>query len=185
MKAGRRAIFLDRDGVLNRAVVRDGMPYPPASPEEVSIPEDVPAALEAARSLGFLLIGVTNQPDVARGTVRRETAEAINARLLQTLPVLEMCVCWHDDKDACDCRKPKPGLLIHAAERHGIDLAQSFMIGDRWRDVEAGRRAGCTTIWIDLNYQEPWPVASADHVVWSLSQAVQQIGILAREKQHQ
>jgi D-glycero-D-manno-heptose 1,7-bisphosphate phosphatase len=169
----KRAVFLDRDGVLDRAIVRDGKPYPPASVAELDIPDDVLPALQRALAAGFVLVGVTNQPDVARGTTTRETVEAINRRLMASLPLAEMFVCYHDDRDRCECRKPLPGLILQAAAKYGVDPARSFMIGDRWRDVEAGRRAGCRTIWIDCGYREDWPVAPPDHVVRSLSEAIQ------------
>ena len=168
----RTAAFLDRDGVLNRAVVRNGRPYPPATLAELQILPDAPRALQALKAAGLLLIGITNQPDVARGTQRRDVVEAINAALLAALPLDDMLVCYHDDGDACDCRKPRPGLLIQAATKHGIDLASSFMIGDRWKDVEAGRRAGCTAILIDYGYAESGPDGcSPDRAVRSLSEA--------------
>ena len=168
----RMAAFLDRDGVLNRAVVKNGRPYPPATLAELQILPDVPLALQALKAAGLLLIGITNQPDVARGTQRRDVVEAINAALLAALPLDDMLVCYHDDGDACDCRKPRPGLLIQAATKHGIDLASSFMIGDRWKDVEAGRRAGCAAILIDYGYAESGPDGcSPDRAVRSLSEA--------------
>ena len=100
------------------------------------------------------MIGITNQPDVARGTQTREIVEQINAFLLDRLPIEEIFVCYHDNHDQCDCRKPKPGLIIAAAQKYKIDLNNSFMIGDRWTDVEAGRRAGCKTFFIDYEYNE-------------------------------
>jgi D-glycero-D-manno-heptose 1,7-bisphosphate phosphatase len=154
---GRRAVFLDRDGVLNRAVVRDGRPLPPASVEELEIPDDVPHALQALREAGFLLIVVTNQPDVVRGRQRRETVEAINRALEAALPLDEIRVCYHDDADHCDCRKPRPGMLVAAAAAHGIDLESSFMIGDRWRDIAAAHAAGCRAALIDHHYAELSP----------------------------
>jgi D-glycero-D-manno-heptose 1,7-bisphosphate phosphatase len=144
----RRAVFLDRDGVLNRGFVHEGHPRPPASLAELVIMPGAAAALATLRGRGFLLVGVTNQPDVARGTQRREVVETINAALRRELPLDDLRVCYHDDADGCDCRKPKPGLLLAAAAAFGIDLSASFMIGDRWRDIEAGRRAGCTTVLI-------------------------------------
>lgn len=173
MSAQRRtAAFLDRDGVLNRAIVRNGRPYPPATLAELQILPDAPSALHALKAAGFLLIGVTNQPDVARETQQSEVVDAINAAILAALPLDDMLACYHDDGDACDCRKPRPGLLIRAATKHGIDLASSFMIGDRWRDVEAGRRAGCTAILIDYGYAESGPDGcSPDRAVHSLSEA--------------
>lgn len=171
----RRAVFLDRDGVLNRAIVKNGTPHPPATLAELEIVPDASKALEALRAAGFLLIGVTNQPDVARGTQRREVAEAINAALLAVLPLQEMLVCYHDDPDGCDCRKPLPGLLIQAAARYGIDLPLSFMIGDRWKDVETGHRAGCTTVLIGCGYEEMRPDIASNYTVYSLSEAAARI----------
>ena len=166
----RRAVFLDRDGVLNRALVRDGKPYPPASVAELEMLPGVGQALAALHEAGFLLIVVTNQPDVARGTTNREDVEAINAALGEALPLDEFRTCFHDSGDDCDCRKPKPGALLAAAAAHNIDLRKSFMVGDRWRDAEAGERAGCTTIFIDYGYQEKQP-ASVDYSVRSLLDA--------------
>ena len=151
---GRKAVFLDRDGVINKAIVKNGKPNPPRSLEELEVLEGVPEALQALKEAGFLLIGVTNQPDVARGMQSREIVESINSTLLRALPIDEILVCYHDDQDECLCRKPKPGLLQQAAETYAIDLAASFMIGDRWKDVEAGRQAGCTTVLIDYQYAE-------------------------------
>jgi D-glycero-D-manno-heptose 1,7-bisphosphate phosphatase len=158
MKAAkRRAVFLDRDGVINRAIVKNGKPYPPSNLDELEIPEDVPRALRDLKKAGYFLIVVTNQPDVARGIRRREVVEAIHASLLARLPLDEILVCYHDDADGCSCRKPLPGLLQQAADKYSIDLSSSFMVGDRWKDIEAGRRAGCTTILIDQHYAEKGP----------------------------
>lgn len=158
-----RAVFLDRDGVINAAVVRDGKPYPPASVEAMEILPGVPEALAELRAAGLLLVVVTNQPDVARGTQTREAVDAIHAKLLAELPLDAIYACWHDDADACSCRKPKPGLLVTAATDRGIDLTASFMVGDRWRDVEAGLAAGCRTVFVDRDYRERRP-ESAIHV---------------------
>lgn len=168
----RRAVFLDRDGVLNRAFVRNGTPHPPATLAELEIVPDAPNAIGDLKTAGFLLIGVTNQPDVARGTQRREVVDAINDRLLAALPLREILVCDHDDRDGCECRKPQPGLLIQAAGRYGIDLSSSFIIGDRWKDIETGRRAGCITVLIDYGYGEMRPDIAADSTVHSLTEAV-------------
>jgi D-glycero-D-manno-heptose 1,7-bisphosphate phosphatase len=145
----RRAVFLDRDGVLDRG------PHPPETLEELEVLPGVPEALRALKARGFLLIVVTNQPDVSRGTRRREVVEAIHDALMSQLPLDEIRVCYHDDQDHCACRKPKPGMLLQAAARYGIDLAASFMIGDRDKDIQAGQRAGCKTVLIDHAYPEP------------------------------
>jgi transaldolase len=170
----KRAVFLDRDGVVVRAWVRDGRPFPPADLREMEILPGVESALQRLRAAGFRLIVVTNQPDVARGTQSRAAVEAMNQRLLSQLPLDEIRVCYHDDRDGCDCRKPKPGLLTDAAREASIDLAQSFMVGDRWRDIEAGQRAGCRTVFIDYGYKEQQP-ERGDAVVASLAEAAQWI----------
>jgi D-glycero-D-manno-heptose 1,7-bisphosphate phosphatase len=167
----KRAVFLDRDGVLTRALVRDGQAYAPRTPAEMEIDADAPAALARLKAAGFLLVMVTNQPDVGRGITRREDVESMHATLRAALPLDACFVCYHDDADACDCRKPQPGMLLRAAAAHGIDLAQSYMIGDRWRDVDAGATAGCRTVWIDRGYNERAPDRAPDARVDSLRAA--------------
>jgi len=168
----KRAVFLDRDGVLNRSVVRGGKPYPPASVAELEILPGVPEALRKLKESGFLLVAATNQPDVARGTQSREVVEKIHVALLSALPLDEILVCYHDDGDNCRCRKPRPGLLLQAAEKFSISLAASFMVGDRWKDVEAGRNAGCRTVFIDYGYEEKFPGNPPDFIAPSLIGAV-------------
>jgi D-glycero-D-manno-heptose 1,7-bisphosphate phosphatase len=170
----KRAVFLDRDGVLNRAIVRNGRPYPPATVEELEVLPGVAEATRKLRDAGFLLIGATNQPDVARGTQRREVVEAMNGRLLAEMPITEILVCYEDGEN-CPRRKPNPGLLLEAAEAYAIDLSASYMVGDRWRDVEAGRRAGCRTVFIDRGYHERRPDPPADHDAADLSEAAEWI----------
>jgi D-glycero-D-manno-heptose 1,7-bisphosphate phosphatase len=166
----RRAVFLDRDGVINRARVVEGRPYPPRALTELEILPGVAEALLALRDAGFLSIVVTNQPDVARGAAARAEVDAINARLMGLLALDDVRVCFHDSVDGCECRKPKPGLLVDAAKDYAIDLARSYMIGDRWRDMEAGRRAGCVTLFVDYGYAE-MPPEHFDYAVKSLPEA--------------
>ena len=163
--AGLPALFLDRDGVINRAVVRDGKPYTPARLEDVEI---LPGAITSLRRLadcGYVLIGITNQPDVARGTQSRQVVESINALIQSRLPVREIFVCYHDNIDNCDCRKPKLGLILQAAQKYGLDLSLSWMVGDRWKDIAAGQAAGPKTIFIDYHYTETYKGAPADFTV--------------------
>jgi D-glycero-D-manno-heptose 1,7-bisphosphate phosphatase len=168
---GRSAVFLDRDGILNRAVVRDGHPFPPRAPEELEFLDGVPEACRQLSHAGLALIVVTNQPDVARGTVTLDDIAALHEKLLSRIPIDEILVCIHDDRDGCGCRKPAPGLLLRAAGQWGIALDRSVMVGDRWRDVEAGRRAGCRTVFVDCGYAESRP-DSPDLTVTGLSDAV-------------
>jgi len=165
-----RAVFLDRDGVLNRAEVREGRPHPPATPADVVLLDGVVDACRRLHDDGWLLIVVTNQPDIARGTTTVAEVDAINAVVVADLPVDEVVVCPHDDADDCGCRKPAPGMLVDAATRWGIDLGRSVMVGDRWRDIEAGERSGTATVFIDAGYDERRP-EHPDHVVASLAEA--------------
>jgi len=152
----KRAVFLDRDGVINRSLERDAKPYPPRNLAEFEILPEVPAALARLKAAGFLLIVATNQPDVGRGTMKQEVVEEIHAHMLAQLPIDRVEVCFHPGKGAsdCDCRKPRPGMLRRAASELNIDLSQSWMVGDRWRDVDCGHAAGCKTIFIDRGYAE-------------------------------
>ena len=169
----KRAVFLDRDGVLNEAVIRDGKPFPPAALDQLRIYPEAAKALGRLKSAGYLLIVVTNQPDVSRGTQVREVVEAMDAAVGAALPIDDFRVCYHDDGDQCRCRKPKPGLVLDAAAAHEIDLAQSFLIGDRWRDIDCGFAAGVRTVWIDRGYRERGPEHPADFRCRSLGEAVE------------
>jgi D-glycero-D-manno-heptose 1,7-bisphosphate phosphatase len=159
VQPAKPAVFLDRDGVLNEAVIRNGKPYPPRDLSELVITYRARAALEELKREGFLLVVVTNQPDVARGKTNRTNVDKINAQLATILPLDAIEVCEHDDNKQCDCRKPKPGMILRVREKLGVDLAGSFMVGDRWRDIEAGGRAGCRTILIGDGYGESFPSA--------------------------
>lgn len=166
----KRAVFLDRDGVINRAIVRDGKPYPPADLAALEILPGVSDAMRLLHDAGWFLIVVTNQPDVARGTTLRADVEAINSHLQHCLPIDEFRTCFHDSGDMCKCRKPLPGALLAAADTHRIDLPSSYMVGDRWRDIEAGEHAGCKTIFLDYGYEEKQP-EKFNHRVRSLAEA--------------
>ena len=149
-----KAVFLDRDGVINRAVVRNRKPYPPNRLQDLEILPDVPEALNLLKESGFLLIVVTNQPDVGRGTQKKETVEEMHLFLKKKLPLDDIYVCWHGQDGECECRKPLSGMLMQAANKYGVDFQQSYLIGDRWKDIEAGKKAGCKTIFLDYHYNE-------------------------------
>ncbi len=148
----RPAVLLDRDGVLNRAYERGGVTHPPRSLAELELLPGVEAALARLAATGFALVGVSNQPDVARGLQSRAVVDELNAALVERLGLLAILACFHDTPDDCACRKPRPGLLHAAAQRFDLDLQRSFMVGDRWSDVLAGQAAGCRAILID----NPW-----------------------------
>jgi D-glycero-D-manno-heptose 1,7-bisphosphate phosphatase len=166
----RRGIFLDRDGVINRPTIRGRKPYPPRSLAELELLPGVPAALRALKAGGYCLVVVTNQPDVTRGTVPATVVDSMNDWLKSVLPLDAVLTCTHDDADQCQCRKPSPGLITQAARELRLECAASYMIGDRWRDIEAGRRAGCKTFFIDCGYDEQAP-PSYDFRVSSLPDA--------------
>ena len=151
-----RAVFLDRDGVLNAPLIRDGLPYPPQTLEEFHIYPEAPEACALLREAGFLLVVATNQPDVGRGTQRLEVVEQMHALLTQTIPIdrIEICTAANDKSPGAERRKPAPGMLLDAARVLGLELARSYMIGDRWRDIDCGHAAGCTTIFIERPYDE-------------------------------
>jgi D-glycero-D-manno-heptose 1,7-bisphosphate phosphatase len=177
-----RAIFLDRDGVLNRPIVREGKPYPPAHVEDVEIYSGLREQLQRLKDRGFVLIVVTNQPDVARGTTPKRTVDEINSLIARELPAIDrVMVCFHDNSDGCNCRKPRPGMLLTGAAEFDIDLARSYMVGDRRSDVEAGIAAGSRTIFIDRAYREPRPI-QYDHRVSSTLEA---LTIIESESEHE
>jgi D-glycero-D-manno-heptose 1,7-bisphosphate phosphatase len=150
----RRAVFLDRDGVVNRPVVREGKPFPPGSVEEFELLSGVLEGCTALRAAGFFLVVATNQPDVGRGTMARGTVEAIHAKMRELLPLDRVEVCYDSGWEPSADRKPAPGMLVRAAREMGIDLTASFMVGDRWRDVDCGHAAGCRTVFVDWGYDE-------------------------------
>lgn len=169
--AGRRAVFLDRDGVLTRAIVRDGKPFSPRRREDLEVMGGITEACTALREAGLLLVVVTNQPDIARGSLAVDELVAMHEDLVGRIPLDGILYCPHDDTDGCSCRKPAPGLLLQAAHRFGIDLRNSVLVGDRWRDIDAGRRAGCRTVFVKAGYLERG-AEGQDLTVTSLPEAV-------------
>jgi D-glycero-D-manno-heptose 1,7-bisphosphate phosphatase len=167
-----KAIFLDSDGVLNRAIMKDGKPLAPTSVNELDIPANIKPNLDKLKAAGYLLICVTNKPDVERGLMTQEDVDDIFTKMRSELPLDDIFICYHEN---ANCYKPKPGLLLDAAKKYDIDLAQSYMIGDRWRDVGAGYNAGCKTVWIDLGYNEKEAMPTPDYTVHTFDEATQRI----------
>lgn len=170
-----RAAFLDRDGVIVRAFVLDGVPYPPKNLGDVEILAGVQESITLLTQSNFEIVVVTNQPDVARGVATQESVETINAFLSNKLGICHFYTCFHDDSDGCDCRKPRPGLLLSAARDLNLDLHTSFMVGDRWRDIASGQTAGCKCFFIDYGYVEKPPALPYVKVA-SLIEAARYIG---------
>jgi D-glycero-D-manno-heptose 1,7-bisphosphate phosphatase len=177
-EVARRAVFLDRDGVLNRPVVRNGQPYSPPSVEDFELYDDVAAGCARLKAAKFLLVVITNQPDVGRGTQPRQAVEAMHSKMQSALPCLDRIeVCYHagdDYGESCDCRKPRPGLILRAAAELNVDLGASYVIGDRWRDIDCARAAGCRAIFIQRGYQERLR-ATPDFTVTDFTEAVNTI----------
>jgi D-glycero-D-manno-heptose 1,7-bisphosphate phosphatase len=169
-----RAVFLDRDGVINANIERDGRLVAPTRIEQFVLLPGVEDAVRRLKAAGFLVVVVTNQPDVATGRNARDTIEAMHAVIRSRMPVDDIKACFHVDADNCECRKPKPGMILQAAAEYGIDLPASYVVGDRWRDVEAGRIAGCSTILVDHSVEQDGP-CRPDKTVRSLPEAVSYI----------
>ena len=155
--AVRRAVFLDRDGVINKSLTRGGRPYAPTTLADFEILPGVGEALLKLRRAGYLNIVVTNQPDIKTGKQSAEVLQLMHRRLVKELALDDIQVCPHTDEDECSCRKPHPGMLVGAAKRLQIDLGASWMIGDRWRDIAAGQAAGCRCCFVDHGYVERQP----------------------------
>lgn len=170
MNESYSAIFLDRDGIINEPIVKNKLPYSPNSLLDFVFCSDIFKFVTAMNQYGFKIFVVTNQPEVARGTVRKDVIESMHEMIRAELGIKEIEVCYHDNDDYCLCRKPKPGMIFSLAKTHKINLAQSFMIGDRWKDVAAGKAAGCKTIFFDRQYSEPKP-SNPDYTITKMSEA--------------
>jgi D-glycero-D-manno-heptose 1,7-bisphosphate phosphatase len=165
------AVFLDRDGVICRTFIRNGKPYAPSKMEDFKLMPNSHHSVMLLKQEGFKVIVVTNQPDIGNGIVALEVVESMHQKLRKKSMVDDVILCAHRQDEGCECRKPRPGMLIHAANKHGIDLNKSFMIGDRASDIEAGKNAGCRTVFIDRHYAEPPPL-NPETTVNSLQKAV-------------
>ncbi len=173
--SGFPAVFLDRDGTLNRQVIREGKPYPPQTIGEFQLFPGVPEACTRLAAAGYVLVVATNQPDVGRGTQSQAVVETMHARIRQLIPEIKRVeVCYASGRETSGPpdprRKPESGMLLDAARELGLDLARSWMIGDRWRDIDCGQRAGVRTIFIDFGYAEELR-AAPDYTVKSFVEA--------------
>lgn len=149
-----KAVFFDRDGVVNKAIVRNGKPYSPRALEELELYEETREFVTFLSKRAIQAFVVTNQPDIARKKIDWNTLDSIHEAINANMKFTEIFVCPHDDFDRCECRKPKPGAIFELAKRHKIDLKKSFVVGDRWKDIVAGKAAGCKTIFVDWRYNE-------------------------------
>jgi D-glycero-D-manno-heptose 1,7-bisphosphate phosphatase len=174
----RKAFFLDRDGVLNKVYVRSGLPYPPKVRAELELLPGASKAVKLLKENNFEIVVITNQPDVARGTTSRETVEEFQKYIMESLNIEYFYTCFHDDKDDCACRKPKPGLILTAAQELDICLNSSFMVGDRWKDIAAGQAAGCKCYWINNSYKE----IAAKLPYTKVSSLIESVNIVLKEQ---
>jgi D-glycero-D-manno-heptose 1,7-bisphosphate phosphatase len=171
-EVGRPAVFLDRDGTLNVQTIHGGKPCPAATLDDFRLFADAPGGCRRLKAAGFALVVATNQPDVGRGTLPQSVVEAMHERLRLLVPEIDRIEVSYDSGRApARRRKPEPGMLLDAAAALNLDLARSWMVGDRWRDVECGRRAGVRTVFIDFGYAEELP-APPDFTVKSFGEAV-------------
>lgn len=166
----KKAVFLDRDGVLNHVVIKNGKPCPPSDLDNLQVFEGAKESINALKKANWLVIVLTNQPDVARNITSKKNVEKINSHLKLILQFDEIYTCYHDNDDFCDCRKPKPGMLVTASRKNNIILKNSYMVGDRWSDIDAGNKVGCKTIFIDYDYNEKRPV-NFNYKVKSINEA--------------
>ena len=153
----KKAVFLDRDGVINKAFIKDGLPKSPTSLNELEILPGVKESILRLKKLNFICLVVTNQPEVTRGKINKNTVIKINNFLKKKIELDDIFVCYHDDQDKCNCRKPKPGLLLQAKKKWNVDFKKSFIVGDRWKDIQAGKKVGCKTIFLDYKYKDIKP----------------------------
>ena len=165
----KKAIFLDRDGVINEPIFRDGNINKPIAPweiDEFKLFDNIINPLNIIKKMGYHIFIVTNQPDISKGILKISTIKKMNNIIMSKLPIDEIMFCPHLDSHRCVCRKPKPGMVNILAKKWEISLSDSFFIGDNWKDIECGKGAGCTTILLDKYYNKK---VNADYRVKNLS----------------
>ena len=169
-KKKNKAIFLDRDGVINEVIYHKGInkPSSPWKIDEFKFINGIEETLHRFKEKNYKLFIITNQPDIARQNIEKGVTEQINKKIFEKLPIDDIQICPHDDSDKCCCRKPKPGMIMDLAYHYDIDLDKSFLIGDGWKDMNAGSQAGCKTILIQKSYNKE---VEADFKVLDLNTA--------------
>jgi D-glycero-D-manno-heptose 1,7-bisphosphate phosphatase len=168
---GFPAVFFDRDGVITVPISCDGKGYAPRSLNDFKFYQDVRRSLLRTRKQGFLNIVVSNQPDIANGLLSEELLQEMNSQMLSKLAVDDVVNCPHNAKQDCFCRKPKPGMILLASKKHGIDLSTSWIVGDRDIDIEAGMNAGIQTVFINRRWKNESGI-KADFRCDSIEEAV-------------
>lgn len=156
----KKALFLDRDGVLNQLISN----RPPWQISEIKIFNESFEIIDLAKSRLYLPIVITNQPDAGRGTITYENLDLINSFIMKKLDIKNFYICKHPYDGMCDCRKPLAGSFFNASDKHDIDLQKSFMIGDREKDIIAGNKAGCKTIKISKMNSEISDYNVSNHI---------------------
>ncbi len=148
----KKAVFIERDGILNEVKADTKHQIAPLTFEEFKINKAAEPALRKLKAAGFVLIVTTNQPGLSRGHQSRRELDRMHEIIKRCFPIDDIAVCPHDESDHCPCRKPRPGLLIEAAFKWGLNLDHSYVVSDKWQDAEASRTAGCTS----LILKSPW-----------------------------
>ena len=168
----KKAVFLDRDGVLNKPNIINGKPYAPKKVKDFIIYSEAYEVLNNLKNNLYKIIVVTNQKDVGKGITSMKVLNTMHNKLKYFLPIddIKVCICV----DECDCYKPNPGMILEAQKEWKIDIEKSYIIGDSWRDIGAGIKAGCKTILIDRKYNMPMPY-KPDYIVNSLKEAESKI----------
>jgi D-glycero-D-manno-heptose 1,7-bisphosphate phosphatase len=145
-------VFIERDGVLNQALVERSQQVSPLSPGQFQINPQAAGLVRQLKAAGFVVIATTNQPGLSRGYQSRRALDQMHAALLKAVPLDEIVLCPHDETDHCPCRKPAPGLLMEARYKWQLDLDRSFVISDKWPDADAAHAVGATSLLIN----SPW-----------------------------
>tara|TARA_Y100000996_G_C22342075_1_gene569100 strand:+ start:206 stop:739 length:534 start_codon:yes stop_codon:yes gene_type:complete len=152
-----KAFFFDRDGILNKVILKKNKPYSPRYPKQVVKNYEILKLIKLLKKKKFKKIIITNQPDIKTGKLTKHSLRTINNDIKLFFSIDDIFVCTHNKFDKCHCRKPKIGMIKLAEKKWNLDLKKSYLIGDRWKDIDAGNKAGCKTIYIDYNYDEKKP----------------------------